>query len=76
MKIVRVGALDNNTLEIEIENGSTILLNTDLLLDRSEFAGLKEGDRILYPHTDGHCLYWHNDVQLSVDEIISLLGKA
>ncbi|MDL2293809.1 hypothetical protein LJC60_04175 [Ruminococcaceae bacterium OttesenSCG-928-D13] len=51
--IERVGALDSNILEIQLDNGNTILFNADLLLAKPEFAPLAVDDRILYPHTGG-----------------------
>lgn len=73
-KIVRVGALDGNTLEIEISNGSIILLNADLLLAKPPYAHLAVDDRILYPHTDGRILYWNNGPSIGLEEVIALLA--
>lgn len=75
MQIVRVGALDGGILEIQMRNDSTILLNTALLLDDPVFAPLAEDDRILYPHTDGAYLYWHNGPIISIDDVLALLKK-
>lgn len=72
--IERVGALDSNILEIQLDNGSTILLNAELLLAKPEFAHLAIDDRILYPHTDGTVLYWNNGPKIGLEEIIALLG--
>lgn len=60
-------------LDVQLDNGNILMLELAPLLSRAGFAPLKEDDRILYPKTDGECVYWRNGPRLSVDEIMGLL---
>lgn len=72
-KIVSVGILSEFTLDIQLEHENTILFNLNLLTDRPEYEALLEDDRILYPKTDGECVYWKGGPRLSFEEIMELL---
>lgn len=74
-KILSVGALDGDIIDIHLSNGSSILLNIKTVLGNKSFESLSEDDRIFYPHTDGSCVYWNEGHKLYFDEIITLLRK-
>lgn len=74
-RIVRVGAIGDDALDIELSNGNIILLQTALILALPGFEGLREDDRILYPKTDGECVYWRDGARLKLDEILTLTGS-
>ena len=71
--IVRVDVLDSDTLEIQLNNGSIILLNVAPLLQESRFAQLAEGDNFLHPETDGASIYWSNGIRMLLNEVFTML---
>jgi len=73
LKIIRVGALDNNKLDIELSNGSLILFDLHLLLSEPEFAELLEDDRILYPKTDGNKIYWRGGPCVLLERLMKMV---
>ncbi len=75
LRIVRVGALDGETLDIELNNGSLVLLNLSSLMQQDPaFSELRGQDRFLCPVTDGQCVHWRDGPRLGLDEIFRLLG--
>ena len=75
--ITRVGALDGEMLDIELSNGSLVLLNLTPLIERDEvFAALRRGGRFLTPMTDGESIYWRDGSGLGLEEVFALLGRA
>ena len=73
IKITQVGALDDNTIDIHLSDGSAILLNLDRYLDDPRFTSLMEDDRILYPKTDEESVFWRDGPRLPLDEILTML---
>ncbi|MDL2237816.1 hypothetical protein LJC56_08325 [Christensenellaceae bacterium OttesenSCG-928-K19] len=73
--IVRVSALDDDTIDIELSNGNLILLDMKSLMATPEFAMLREDNRLLYPKTDGCSVFWKDGPRISLDEAIGLLKK-
>ena len=73
LEIVRVGALDSAKLDIELSNGSLILLDMRPLLAEPEFAALLEDDRVLYPRTDGDRVYWQNGPSVTLERLMRLI---
>jgi len=75
LKIIRVGALDGEKLDIELSNGSLILLDLQPLLRERRFDVLLEDDRILYPKTDGNRIYWKNGPSITIDQLMKLVRE-
>lgn len=74
LSIIRVGALDNEMLDIELSNGSLVLLNLLPLLEKNgDLAALQQDGRILTPLTDGRGVYWRNGPWLGLEEIMTQL---
>lgn len=71
--IVRVGALDGNTIDIELDNGNILLLNMNLLKSAPAFAPLFEGWWLLSPLTDGASVYWQDGPRLTVAEAMQVM---
>lgn len=69
LQIVRVGALDDGSIDIELSNGNTLLLRLTPKLRDPAFAALLEDDRIRFPHTDGACVYWRDGPRLMLHEL-------
>lgn len=75
-QIVRIGAVARDSLDIDFDNGSILILSIELILNLPGFEVLAEDDRIYYPKTDGSSIYWRNGPRsLSVEEILKLVGK-
>lgn len=72
LKIVGVGSLGDDTIDIHLDNGSNILLELAHKLKEPEFAILLEGDRLSCPKTDGARVYWRDGPSLSLDEIMEM----
>ncbi len=72
LKIVGVGALGDNSIDVHLSNGTIILLCLTPYLREPRFAQLSEDDRILYPKTDGDYVFWQRGPRLSIEEIFRL----
>jgi hypothetical protein len=76
-RIVRVGAVARDSLDIDLSNGSILLLSIELILSLPGFGILAKDDRIYYPKTDGDSIYWPDGPRcLSVEEILQLAGQS
>lgn len=70
--IMRVSTVGGDMLSIELSNGNIVLLALAVLYESPEYEALKEDDRILYPRTDGQCVYWRDGPTLEMEEITKL----
>lgn len=70
--IVRVEALDeqSQSISVELENGSIILLALTPKLSDPLFAQIRE---LSLPRTDGDRVYWANGASLTLEEILNIL---
>lgn len=76
-RIIKIGALSRDSLDINFNNGSILILRIDLILSLPGFEVLSEDDRIYYPKTDGRSVYWRDGPRsLTVEEILSLAGRS
>ena len=76
IKITQVGALDGDTIDIHLSDGSAVLFCLGPHLDDSRFEKLREDDRILYPKTDGEHVYWRDGPVLTLEEVFALMKNA
>jgi hypothetical protein len=72
-KIASVGSVGGDMLDIHLDNGNILMLETRWLLALPGYAELGEDDRILYPHTDGDSVYWRHGPRISLEEIFALM---
>lgn len=72
-KILRVGIVGDDMLDVQLSNGNILMLELAPLLSLPNFSPLKEDDRILYPKTDGACVYWREGPKLLLNELINML---
>lgn len=75
LEIVRVDALDGNTIDVELNNGNILLLNMDLLRNNPAFAKLFEDNLIIHPQTDGTRLIWANGAKIGLNELLDLVTQ-
>lgn len=74
MGITAVNTLDNQTLDIQLDNESQILLNIGPLLHSNpNWACLAAQPLLPRPETDGHRIFWAQGPSLTLDEILALL---
>lgn len=72
-KIKNVSSVGGDMLDIHLENGNILMLDTHWLLNLPDYAVLREDDRILYPHTDGSDIYWNGGPRISLEDIFALM---
>jgi hypothetical protein len=73
--ITKVKPLENYCLEVELENGSCVILSLRSRLGTVRF-GLLEDEAFFHSvTTDGNCIRWGNKIELSVSEIFQLAQK-
>jgi len=58
LRFIRVEAADREGIDIDLSNGTFVMLRPKLILELPGFAGLAEDDRIFYPKTGGNTIYW------------------
>ncbi len=75
LKITRVGALDGNTIDVELDNGNILLVNLGLLAAEEGFGAMIKDNRILYPKTDGSSVYWRDGPRLTLADIFELIQR-
>ena len=76
MKIVRVGALDNDMVDIQLDNGNIVLLNMELKRLDPAYAQLWQDDLVTRPRTDGTRVFWDNPQSgpsVTLEEILAML---
>ena len=76
LKIVRVGGLDDERVDIEFSNGSIVLLNMKTKMNEPYFSVLREDNLLCYPRTDGERVYWRCGPSLTVAEIFEILQES
>lgn len=74
-KIVRVGALDDDTLDIELSNGNVILLDMKHPSLNARLSRIRASDRLRFPKTDGNRVYWDEFEGISLAEIIAFIQE-
>lgn len=74
-KIINVETKDNFCLHVELENGSSILLNLESRLETVRFGMLADMDFFKSVSTDGNFIRWGDLVEISINEIFQLAQK-
>ncbi len=75
IRITQVKPLEDYCLEIQFENGSSIILCLRDRLSTVRF-GLLEDEAFFHTvSTNGNCIRWGNKLELSVSEIVQLVQK-
>jgi len=74
-KIIRANMVGEDTIDVQLDNGHTVLLDCLVLLKRPGFATLMDGSRIYHPQTDGGRLFWKDGQSMTVDEILSFVAE-
>lgn len=74
LKISRVDTVDDQTLDIELNNGHLILFSMKPLLESDPaYAGLKGKEPLPRPKTDGQSILWQGGPRLALEDILAML---
>lgn len=73
LKIVRVGAIDSDTIDIQFSNGNIVMIELAHIKSDPEFTPLWEDEQILHPKTDGDSIYWQDGTRLTLAKIMEFL---
>ena len=63
------------TLDVDFDNGQTLLLTLDPIADKPLFYDVVRG-KCGKPETDGVCVFWPNGASLSLQEMFGLMLTA
>ncbi len=74
-KILRTGIVGDDMMDVHLDNGHILMVSLSSVLDLPGFATLREDDQILYPKTDGNCVFWRNSPSLPLEEMLRLLNE-
>ena len=74
-KIKRVGALDGDTLDVELTNSQTLLFTVKPLLNTPPYDALRDPAVFCRPRTDGESVLWPGGIQLSLKMILKKLTE-
>ena len=73
--ITKVKPLENYCLEVQLDNGSSVILSLRSRLGTVRFGLLKDEVFFHSVTTDGSCIRWGNKIELSISEIFQLVQK-
>ena len=74
-RITRVDILDNQTLDIEFDNGHVLLLDLNTMRADPAISALLDSGGWCQPQTDGTAIYWQDGPQLNIEQLINELIK-
>jgi hypothetical protein len=78
LKITRVDTLDDEMIDIELSNGSIILLDMKPRQNDPAYARLWSDGLIVRPRTDGSKIFWgdlKDDICISLDSVFEMLAQ-
>ncbi|WP_088226634.1 DUF2442 domain-containing protein [Desulfosporosinus sp. FKB] len=62
-------------LEVHLDNGNSVTLNFESRLQTLRFGMLSDKDYFNTVTTDGICIRWGNNIEISVSELFQLANK-
>jgi 3-hydroxymyristoyl/3-hydroxydecanoyl-(acyl carrier protein) dehydratase len=74
-KIKKVIPKDNYQLEVQLENGSCILLDFSNKIQTIRFGMLADKTFFQQPVTDGDYIRWENKIEISISEVFELIQR-
>ncbi len=74
-KIIRIGIVGDDMMDVHLDNGHILMVSLSALLALPEFSCLREDDRVLYPKTDGDCVFWRNGPSLSLHQMMNMVEE-
>jgi hypothetical protein len=74
-RIATVAPRENYRLEVQLDNGSSIMLNLEGKIHTIRFGLLADKEFFNQATTDGCFIHWNDMVEISVNEIFQLMQK-
>lgn len=75
VRISNVIPLANHHLEVQLDNGNSVILNFESRLQTIRFGMLAEDDFFNKASTNGLCVTWDDKLEVSVSEVFQLAQK-
>jgi len=66
---------ENYRLEVQLENGSSVILNLESRLQTLRFGMLSDKEFFKKATTDGVCIFWDDKIEISNSEVFQLAQK-
>ena len=73
--IKKVDTKDAFILEVQLENGSSVMLNFESRLNTIRFGMLSDKEFFKTVTTDGTCIRWNSEIEISLSEVFQLAQK-
>jgi hypothetical protein len=74
-RIKKVIPREEYCLEVQLDNGSIVILNLECRLKTIRFGILSDIELFRRASTDGSYIYWDNNIEISVNEVFELARK-
>lgn len=74
LTVRRVGVLDGNTLDVELSNGHTLLLDFTGIFGLPDYSALRDPALFCEPKTDGRSVYWDGGAKITMEKLFELLS--
>jgi len=74
-RIERTDVVGGDLLDVQFDNGHTILLDCSVLLKRPGFAPLEQDGLLCCPLTDGERLFWQGGQSMTVEDILAFVSE-
>lgn len=74
-RIYKIIPRENYSLEIQLDNGSSVILDLKSRLETVRFGMLSDSEFFMRATTDGTYIRWDNKVEISVSEVFQLAQK-
>lgn len=74
-RIIKVIPMEDYQLEVQLDSGSSVILNLQSRLGTVRFMMISDIDLFQRATTDGRCIRWENKVEISVSEVFQLAKK-
>lgn len=74
-RIKSVVPKEDYRLEVQLDNGSSVTLNLESRLQTLRFGMLSDKQVFKTATTDGICIRWDNQIEISMSEVFQLAQK-
>ena len=74
-RIAKVIPREDYHLEVQLDNGSNVILNLKSRLGTVRFGMISDINLFQRVTTDGSCIRWGNNIEISVNEVFHLAQK-
>jgi len=73
--IKKVVPLEDYKLEVQLENGCSVVFEMESRLKTLRFGMLMDEELFKKVTTDGVCIFWGNEVEISIHELFQMVQK-